>query len=469
LKERIGSVFLVLCLLLIGGKAFGAETESFPDPAKFPLPEGYKPNVDFWFKVYTEWEEDDVAIHDQKYMSIIFDVIDIPNDSNLVSASVKSTVGKRMDEIRRVLLELHQNPEARERSNDHKKIFDLYKDINEANKFRNAADNLRAQQGVKDRFRDGLQRMTMYIGPIRKVFREEGLPEEVAYLPLVESSFNNLALSKTKAAGIWQFMPATARFYMKVNSDLDERLDPVVASRAAARYLKRSYQQFGTWPLALTSYNHGQAGIANAINTTGTTDFWSIYQRYQGKSFKFASKNFYAEFLAAYRSMKEASKHFGALNYAKPRISNSVRLSSALSASALMTHSGLTREELRLHNPALSSHVLYAKRPIPAGYQLRLPAEKFSDPGGLVASVRSKQKTAPVVAKATPPKTTQPTKTKTTTTTKTKTSETYVVRKGDTLYSISKKFALTVEAIRKLNGLTHSNIFPGQKLFVGSR
>jgi len=458
LNKRIESVFQVILLLLLSGSAFAAEPQNYPDPAKFPLPEAYKPNVEFWLKVYTEWEENVVAIHDQRHLSIVFDVIDIPDDSNLLSASVKPTVGTRMDTIRKVLLELHQNSQARERSDDHKKIFDLYKDISEANKFRNAVDNLRAQQGVKDRFRDGLGRMTLYIGPIRKVFREEGLPEEIVYLPLVESSFNNLALSKTKAAGIWQFMPATARSYMKVNSDLDERLDPIVASRAAARYLKRSYNMFGTWPLALTSYNHGQAGIANAIRSTGTTDFMTIYQRYQGKGFKVASKNFYAEFLAAYRAMKEAEKHFGAIDYAKPRISNSVRLATPLWASALLSHSGLTREELRSHNPALSSHVLYSKRPIPAGYQLRLP-DKFSDPGGVVAAVRAKQKTAPVVAKAAPPKVAPAAKA----------ADTYIVRKGDTLYSISKRFALTVEAIRKLNGLSHSNIFPGQKLFVGSR
>src|SRR4029453_7063103 len=101
-----------------------------------------------------------------------------------------------------------------------------------------------------------------------RIFRDEGLPVELTRLPLIESCFDVEAYSKVGAAGIWQFMPATGRLYMEVSSSVDERRDPIPPPRAAARYLSRSYERLGNWPLAITSYNHGPNGMARAIGDT---------------------------------------------------------------------------------------------------------------------------------------------------------------------------------------------------------
>jgi membrane-bound lytic murein transglycosylase D len=461
--------YFLLLFLLILSKSTSAEETIFPNPARFPMPAGYKSNVDFWMRVYGEWEDDKMVIHDSKYMNIIFEVQDMPDENSLLFSAARAGISKRVDYYRSILRELQANPENAQLSDDHKKVFDLYKNINDPDKFSKAAENIRVQQGIKDRFEQGLSRMHLYLDEIKKALREEGVPEEIAYLPLVESSFNNQSLSKTRAAGIWQFMPATARTYsMKVNSDIDERLDPYVATRAAARYLSRSYQMFGNWPVAIMSYNHGQQGIRNAINSLGTSDFYSIVSRYEGRYFGFASRNFYAEFLAACKVMDQADKYFKTIDYAKAQSHDSITISRPLYVSALIDHSSLTREELRTLNPALQSSVIFSKRPIPAGYQLRLPAGRYKDLNSFIAQVRGaepKQVAAePKVAEV--KTTTAKNKVAKNTAPGSKCSQSYVVRKGDTLFSISRKFSSSIAEIQNANGLNHSRITPGQKLRI---
>src|SRR5207237_4490387 len=121
---------------------------------------------------------------------------------------------------------------------------------------------------------------------------------EIALLPLVESSFENRARSNAGAAGIWQFTRGTGRLYLNVNRKLDERLDPARATWAAARLLHDNYNALGSWPLAITAYNHGRAGMQRAQNEIGS-ELTSIIERYDGPLFGYASMNFYSEFVAA--------------------------------------------------------------------------------------------------------------------------------------------------------------------------
>ena len=466
--------FAIIFVLFFSTLATAATEDPFPDPDHFPVPAAYESNVQFWMRVYGEWDDSKMAIHDAQNMDIVFAIAEMPEENYLLRLAARTNLDDRVNSIRKILLDLANNPDAYKLSEEHARIYALYRNVQGADKFRVAAGNIRIQQGIKDRFRTGLAQMTRYLTNIKRVFREEGLPEEIAYLPLVESSFNNASLSKTRAAGIWQFMPGTARLYMKVNSDVDERLDPVIATQGAARYLKRSYQMFGTWPVALMSYNHGQQGISNAIRHVGSSSFMDIITQYNGRYFGFASRNFYAEFVAACRVMKQSDKYFGPIDSEKPILSDSIKLAQSLSMTALLFHTGLSREEIRIHNPALSSSVLFSKRNIPAGYQLRLPAGQFQDLAETVVRIRGSSRSTTVVASATPKKESSKkesssSKSKKSSSSNSSARKAYVVRKGDTLFSISRKFATTVETIRRLNGLDHNHIVPGQKLYVASR
>jgi membrane-bound lytic murein transglycosylase D len=167
---------------------------------------------------------------------------------------------------------------------------------------------------------------------MERIFRAEGLPLELTRLPLVESCFDVEAYSKVGAAGIWQFMPATGRLYaMDVNDSVDERRDPIASTRAAARFLRHNYEALeDSWPLAITAYNHGPAGIRRAISATGTTDIGVIVGRYDGPAFGFASRNFYAEFLAALDVDRHREAWFGKLDVHQPEPTRVIPLERSL-------------------------------------------------------------------------------------------------------------------------------------------
>jgi membrane-bound lytic murein transglycosylase D len=137
-------------------------------------------------------------------------------------------------------------------------------------------------------------------------------------LPLVESSYENRALSNAGAAGIWQFTRSTGRLYLSVNRKVDERLDPLKATRAAARLLQANYSALESWPLAITAYNHGRGGMQRAQSEVGSSELPKVINEYRGPLFGYASMNFYSEFLAAVEVYNGYQQYFGELALDKP-------------------------------------------------------------------------------------------------------------------------------------------------------
>src|SRR5262249_12837494 len=162
----------------------------------------------------------------------------------------------------------------------------------------------------KERFREGVIRSGRYLEDFHQVFENEGAPADLALLPLVESSFENRALSNAGAAGIWQFTRSTGRLYLSVNRKIDERLDAMKATRAAARLLLANYNALGSWPLAITAYNHGRGGMLRAQSEVGSSDITKVITDYRGPLFGYASMNFYTEFLAAVEVYRSYEQYF---------------------------------------------------------------------------------------------------------------------------------------------------------------
>ena len=158
---------------------------------------------------------------------------------------------------------------------------------------------IRAQSGMRERFLKAIQVSGKYLATMEDIFREAGLPTVLTRLPHIESSFEINAYSRAHAAGIWQFIPSTGRLFLKIDHTVDQRLDPLLATRAAAKLLKSNHERLKTWPLAVTAYNHGAAGMERAVRKLGTRDISEIIRRYRGRRFGFASRNFYPELLAA--------------------------------------------------------------------------------------------------------------------------------------------------------------------------
>ena len=179
---------------------------------------------------------------------------------------------------------------------------------------------MRWQLGQSNAFLAGYKRSGLYRNHITSVIEDKGLPAELIALPHVESSFNPSAYSSAAAAGMWQFTRATGQRFMRIDHIVDERMDPYISAEAAMSLLEYNYRVLGTWPLALTAYNHGAGGIARAVREMGTSDIEVIVANYKGRRFGFASRNFYAQFLAVNDVEKNSKKYFGDVQFETERL-----------------------------------------------------------------------------------------------------------------------------------------------------
>ena len=239
--------------------------------------------------------------------------------------------------------------------------------------FLDAIDRIRFQLGQADRFHEGLIRAAAWESHIVRVLEQHGVPAEIAALPHVESSFNPAAYSKVGAAGLWQFMPSTAKRFMRVDSIVDERLDPDSATEAAANLMLYNYRLLGSWPLAVTAYNHGPGGLRRAQEQLGTSDIAVIVKRYQGATFGFASRNFYVAFLAALEVDRNAEKYFGPITRLTDTQSTPVELPDYIAVDAFAKAFKVDMGALRVLNPALRPPIWNGTRLVPRGYAVRIP------------------------------------------------------------------------------------------------
>ncbi len=217
-------------------------------------------------------------------------------------------------------LEKLQNPSTLEPlSPEDLKLQEMFASVDEENKYIAASKpgRLRFQLGQRDIFINGIQQSGHYIRQMEEIFREEGLPVELTRMVFVESSFNLKAMSRVGASGIWQFMRSTAKAYLRMDANLDERNDPLFATRAAARKLRHNYKMLEDWPLAVTGYNHGPYGILRLSKKLGSKNIADFVDFRKG-SFGFASASFYASFIAALEVEREASRHFGEIKVGEP-------------------------------------------------------------------------------------------------------------------------------------------------------
>ena len=277
---------------------------------------GLESRIEFWKKVYTKYGMDDVIVHDRIHVNLIYDVAAKGEQDSKINA-----VQQALDEIRDNLdTPDNLSPYAKQvRDAITAEGLPLNNDT-----LAELRDNVHTQLGIKERFREGVIRSGRYVEAFQQIFEKQGLPQEIALLPFVESSFENRALSNAGAAGIWQFTRGTGRMYMNVNRKVDERLDPAKATRAAAKLLMDNYNALGSWPLAITAYNHGRGGMLRAQSEVGSSDITKVIDEYKGPLFGYASMNFYSEFLAAVDVYDNYQEYFGELVLDSPSMKQGV-------------------------------------------------------------------------------------------------------------------------------------------------
>ena len=383
-KEQKGIVFwkffFLLSTLGIMGGIQGRGDPGPPglarfSPSPFPVvPEtALKTNFDFWVKIYTQYSSFQGVIHDAKYIDRVYEVIDFGRSKHKDFSIIRRAKKK----WKAALLSVHrkQNIPA-EFTEDERKVFELYRGIDEPHKFLNAAHRkrLRFQLGQSERFLEGLHESGRYLPAMEEVFRQRGLPVELTRLPFVESSFNTQARSKVGASGVWQFMRSTARLFIQVNESVDERNDPIRAAEAAAQLLQVNYESLGSWPLAVTAYNHGRKGMMRAVRRVGSDHLEDLIVDSHSRSFGFASSNFFAELLASIEVSRNPEKYFHQeISRAKPFEFVEVHIDHSLHIHQLIQRLKIDKKTLKEFNPALTDAVFAGRQKIPEGYLLRLP------------------------------------------------------------------------------------------------
>jgi membrane-bound lytic murein transglycosylase D len=368
LKSNHRGVLVMLALLLAPFMAGAGVSADAADP--FVHPPELESDVRFWIRVYTEVSTDQGLLHDDWNLNLVYEVLRFdPADS---PRQRERTVAQAKERYAALLRRFAAGDTANLTAHE-TRILHAFGDRPTPAKFRDAIEGIRFQLGQADRFHEGLLRAQAYEPNISRVLSERGVPAEIGALPHVESSFNPAAYSRVGAAGLWQFMPGTAKRYMRVDSLVDQRLDPYSATEAAANLMLYNYRLLGTWPLAVTAYNHGPGGLRRAQDELGTSDIAVIVKRYQGATFGFASRNFYVAFLAALEVDRNADKYFGTLTRLPDAPSSVVVLPDYIPVDSLARAFKADLGALRVLNPALRPPIWNKARFVPRGYALRVP------------------------------------------------------------------------------------------------
>jgi membrane-bound lytic murein transglycosylase D len=424
-------------LLLLAGclaVASASLAETFPQPAEL------QPDVDFWVSIFTRYSTDEGVLHDNRSLAVVYDRLDMP------ASLSRRERNRRVDKRRKALQAVLRSLASGKRSNlsgEEARVLALWPaDVSNAT-LGAAVNRIRFQQGLSDRFKAGLERSGQWRAYVNEQFTSLGVPIDLGALPHVESSYNPDARSHVGASGIWQFTRSTGRRYLRVDHVVDERNDPFSATRAAGRLLAYNYSITGNWPMAITAYNHGLSGVRRAMKQYGDEAYVDILRNYNGRTFGFASRNFYVAFLAAREVDQNADKYFPGTVPQKPTDYDTVKLATYVSVSGLSESIGVSAATIAKHNPGLQATIWQGSKYLPKGYELRLPRTVTN--GSLQAKVASLPDDV-IFAKQLP-------------------DMFHTVARGDTLSQIAATYDTRVSTLVALNQLSSSHrIRAGQRL-----
>lgn len=347
-----------------------------------------KGRTQFWVNVYAKYNRKDYIIHDKKRPYIVFRVMHFSYLDNLdISQNKKDKIlRQRLNEIKqyygllvnRVLTKFCSGKGSTDW--EEKKILRLYGYYLGREKFEESCDSqikIRSQQGMRDNFIDAIKRSGRFMDKMEIIFQKYRVPIAITRLPFVESMFNIRAASPVGAAGLWQFMKATGKRYLTINQWFDERQSPIKATFAAARLMRYNFEETGSWPVAITAYNHGLNGMKKAIKQLGTRDLSVILENYRSGSFGFDSKNFFAGFAAA-RHVYDSRKHYFGEITAEPSIRfKLISIEKPLRVKSLVKMAGVDWEKFKELNPDILNEAYYRDIKIPKNYIILLPRANF--------------------------------------------------------------------------------------------
>ncbi len=291
------------------------------------------------------------------------------------------------------------------------------------------------QNKQRSYFEKWLSRSTQYLPFILEELRKAGLPEDLAYLALIESGYNPSAYSKSHAVGLWQFIKSTGKEYgLRVDSHVDERRNPEKSTVAAIRYLSDLYREFDSWYLAVAAYNAGPGKMRRAIKKYNTRDFWKLAGN---KYLQLETKRYVPKLIAAIIIAKDPEKYgFTDISYQAPAKYDFIKVPPMTDLQAVALAGNFSVKQIRELNNELMK---WSTPPGKKSYELRIPY------GSQPLVAKNLDRLHPVV---------------------TTDYKTHVVQKGDTLTAICRKYNLNKTTLLKANNLNSAKLIAGQRLRV---
>lgn len=426
----------VIFFSLISFNVFIQAKEAGPFPERHAL----RHRIQFWKKIYTNVTTSEGLLHDRNDLSIVYKRISV---KGLSGRRLKRHLQQEKQTIKTLLLSIVRKRKQKLNDEERSLLWEVGT-LTSLRQIKRLAREIRFQGGLSDRFYQGLVRSGKYIEWMKKEFRRQKMPEELAYLPHVESSFNYRAYSKVGAAGIWQFMRGTGKRFMTINYLVDERLDPIASTRAAIKLLKQNYQLLKSWSLAITAYNHGPASMRRAIRKVRSRNFVKILKNYRNRRFGFASHNFFPSFLAAVEIASSPERYFGKIKIVRPAIINQVLLSRRYTVAEISRFANISASQLGQSNLALKSILFTRGLRLPKGLVINLPVEN----GRYWAANKRRRSVNPV--RKNPGK-----------------KVIHTVQRGESLYEISQIYNVSLMDLMVVNDIPRPSVItPGQKIRI---
>ncbi len=423
-------------------------------PGVFNVPKGLEINYQFWVDIYTKYTTDQGLLHDAEYIDLIYEVLDFTHISartDLTDIQKSKFRTKAVKEGKKrivaLLKKLQTITDDSKLNADEKRIWDYFQKIQEKKKFLAATTKarLRFQLGQRDRMVQGIFYAGRYLEDFERIFHEAGLPVELTRLPFVESSFNVLARSKVGASGLWQIMRYTGRPYMMINNTIDKRNFPNDAAKLAAKLFRFNYNMLESWPLAITGYNHGPAGVQKLTKLYKSRELGDLLlSNGQKRRLGFASRNFYASFLAVLEIEQNAPKYFGPVFWSKPLTSVEFTLGKPIRWKDIVRWFDGNDQIAQIYNPHITAAARKFGNLIPKNALINILKEKKD----LVQNEFS-----PPPTKWPSPKTEDGDLERVESPAKAEGPHVYTVVRGDTIYSVARDFGVSVQELLTANKL----------------
>lgn len=466
------------------GAALGLETNSFAPPKKM------ENAVKFWISIYTEYQSYQGVLHDIDNLNVVYEKIDfnfIDSNSGLTESQKakarENLLEERKKQIVASLKKLTDVTPEEELSDFDKNLRKLWEDQGGVSAIKQAAavDRVRFQLGQSDRMKEAIFLSGRYLPMMEEIFKNAGLPIQLTRLVFVESSFNVLARSKVGASGLWQIMPSAARGRLKVNKVVDLRNHPQKATELAAKMLKFNFEMLGSWPLAVTGYNHGPYGVKRLVERNKTRELGELIETGEGRRFGFASRNFYASFLAALEVESKAGTYFPGIKQDRTFQFTHLKPKQPIFFKDLVEAFNGDRTLAQLYNPHLQRSAYRNLVPLDSKSYLVVPEEKKDEihktlENSLAKEIVSVDSTSAsgsgsnkkAESSKGKPKERAEDRSVAASAAILDNSEqrTYKVNRGDTLYQISKQFGVSIKSILSANDLKRSRIRAGQVLLL---